>query len=447
MKYDFLMPELRRRWWRETALATVLACILLSFSTASAGALPPPDPGPGSPTPPTAVGTTPSDATKPDTSVPPPVDEESPERLNEPIDPELLESLQQSVVGLVTVWEEPEDPWAFFRLGPAPDPDPKAVTLCTGWFDTPTTIVTAGHCVDPAEGRLFLDDQKVTIDPITGDIVVPPPGREPKRTVYAFQPRELAGAVIPAPTIVRVDRFRVGADGDTAKLEIYGLPPAKPIPIAHTTPRLGHAVTAIGFPGLNVDTADGVDVDALINDEKNPAEVLQESRIQPVSTSGTIISRQFRGGVPVYQTNADLAFGISGGPTVNSHGEAYGVNSQMTLTLFEGGNFNIITDTGMLRDFLDHDQHDAGIAQPTAAAQPPTTPPTPAPVKPSDLPAPALPVGTAVAVSAVGGIVVGAGAALWLRRLRGNRSESNSDQRRTPQHRTSRRTTTDDSDE
>jgi hypothetical protein len=186
---------------------------------------------------------------------------------------------------------------------------------------------------------------------------------DPKRTVWAFQPREMQGAVITAPVIVRVDGFRPADEGDTAKLEMYGLPPAKPLPIAPEAPRLGETVTSIGFPGLNIDETDGVDVEGLVSGGKTPAEVLQDSRLQPVNTSGTITARQFRQGVAVYQINADLAEGISGGPTINSRGEVLGINSQMTVP-FIGQNFNVITDTGMLRDFLAH-----GAAQPGAAPE------------------------------------------------------------------------------
>jgi hypothetical protein len=285
--------------------------------------------------------------------------------LNGLIDPALLASLQQSIVGLVVIWEEPEDPYS---LGPAPA-DPAAgeelpvMTICTGWFDSPTTMVTAGHCVDPAEGRLALDSRSgPAIDPTTGLPQAGQPARpEPKRTVWAFQPREMQGAVITAPIIVRVDGFRSGDEGDTAKLEMYGMPPAKPLPIAPVEPQLGETVTSIGFPGLNIDETDGVDVQGLVSGGKTPAEVLQDSRLQPVNTSGTITAQQFREGVAVYQINADLAEGISGGPTINSRGEVLGVNSKMTVP-FIGQNFNVITDTGMLRDFLGH-----GQAQPEAA--------------------------------------------------------------------------------
>jgi Trypsin-like peptidase domain len=286
--------------------------------------------------------------------------EPAPPPLNGLIDPSLLESVQQSIVGLVVIWEEPEDP---FALGPipesgdatSPDDELPVMTICTGWFDTPTTIVTAGHCVDPEEGRLALDSRVgPPIDPGTGVPMASQSVRpEPERTVWAFQPRELTGAVITAPIIVRVDSFRPADEGDTAKLEMYGMPPAKPLPIAPVAPRLGETVTSIGFPGLNIDETDGVDVRGLMTGGKTPAEVLQDSRLQPVNTSGTITAQQFREGVAVYQINADLAEGISGGPTLSSRGEVLGLNSRMTVP-FLGQNFNVITDTGMLREFLGH---------------------------------------------------------------------------------------------
>ena len=317
------------------ALAPVVACSVMMISGASAAAdTPEPDPPGGS-----------SDGPA----------------LNTLIEPALLESLQQSIVGLVIVWEEPEDP---FAVGEVPEPagptvpgvEPPVITICTGWFDSPTTIATAGHCVDPEQGRLAIDLQNgPAVDPGTGEPLPAPPVRpEPERVVYAFQPREVPGAVITSPIVVRVDSFRPGDEGDTAKLEMHGMPPAKPLAIAPTAPRLGEAVTSIGFPGLNIDETDGINLDALDSGGKTPAEVLQDSRLQPVNTSGTITARQFRNGVAVYQINADLAEGISGGPTVNARGEVYGINSQMSVP-FLGQNFNVITDTGMLREFLGHE--------------------------------------------------------------------------------------------
>jgi hypothetical protein len=339
-----------------------------------------------------------------------PTPEPAPPAPNALIDPGLLESVQQSIVGLVVIWEEPQDP---FALSPIPDPatptspegELPVMTICTGWFDSPTTIVTAGHCVDPKEGRLALDSQSAPpIDPGTGAPLPTQPVRpEPERTVWAFQPRELPGAVVTAPIIVRVDSFRSADEGDTAKLEMYGLPPAKPLPIAPTEPRLGETVTSIGFPGLNIDETDGVDIEGLMSGGKTPAEVLQDSRLQPVNTSGTITARQFREGVAVYQINADLAEGISGGPTINSRGEVLGINSRMTIP-FIGQNFNVITDTGMLREFLGH-----GAAQPESA---PTSEPSQVAIE-NTASAGGQAATWTVVIALLGGAIVGA-LVMWL---------------------------------
>jgi hypothetical protein len=341
-----------------------------------------------------------------------------PAPLNTFIDPGRLESLQQSIVGLVTIWEEPVDPFAMpVVTGPQDAAAPAelpVMSICTGWFDTPTTIVTAGHCVDPKEGRLAMHMQDGPVDPETGWPLPLDPGLpEPQRTVWAFQPRELPGAVLTSPVIVRVHSFRSAEEGDTAKLEVHGLPPAKPLAIAPHSPQLGEAVTSIGFPGLNISETDGIDIPGLMSGGKAPADVLQDSRLQPASTSGTIIARQFRQGVAVYQVSADFDQGMSGGPTVNSRGEVYGINSQMTVPFF-GQNFNVITDTSMLREFLDVQVAEAeaqealieptsqagALAEPTRAAQKNAF------------------AGWSLVLSGLGGVATGGGLVAWAARAR-----------------------------
>jgi hypothetical protein len=303
-----------RRWLRTTVLALITVCLGLSVSGGVAAAGPPP---PGAPIPdagqsepggaqpsveesPSTTSTHGSAAMRPE-----------PAPLNTFIDSARLESLQQSIVGLVTIWEEPVDPFAMPAVtepqDPAAPPELPVMSICTGWFDTPTTIVTAGHCVDPKEGRLAMHMQDGPVDPETGWPLPLDPGLfDPQRTVWAFQPRELPGAVLTSPVIGRVHSFRSAEEGDTAKLEVHGLPPAKPLAIAPTSPQLGEPVTSIGFPGLNISETDGIDIPGLLNGGKAPAEVLQDSRLQPASTSGTIIARQFRQGVAVHQVSADF---------------------------------------------------------------------------------------------------------------------------------------------
>jgi Trypsin-like peptidase domain len=377
-----------RRVLRAT-LAVIATGVFVVLATGSAAAQPTPQPAP-----------------VPTSAAPQPAPGPGPAALNEFIDPALLESLQPSIVGLVTIWEEPVDPftWDVEVIDPS-KPKLPVMTICTGWFDSPTTIATAGHCVDPAEGRIAMHLQEGPVDPETGmPLPLDPSLPEPERTVWAFQPRELADAVLTSPVIVRVDDdFRSADEGDTAKLEVYGMPPAKPLAIASDAPQIGQTVTSIGFPGLNIEVADGVDIAALLSGGKSPGEVLQESRLHPSSTSGTITAHQFWDGVAVHQVSAPLAGGMSGGPTINSRGEVLGINSMGTVF---GQPFNVITDTGMLREFLGHDQAQPAPAAPSMAAEPTSE----TSVSAGHAPTPAAAASTGWAVdgtSLIGGAVLG----------------------------------------
>jgi Trypsin-like peptidase domain len=395
------------------ALAAVCFCVVVASGSAVAGTPPPPAPAPAAP------------SSDPVPEPPHPASEAGPAAsepqrasLNTLIDPAMLESLQQSIVGLVIIWSEHEDPFAWLTAppeaqDPAAQPELPVMSICTGWFDTPTTIATAGHCVDPEEGRIQMHLDRGAVDPETR---LPAPvdysRPAPVATVYAFQPRELPGAVLTSPVIVRVHSLRKAADGDTAKLEVHGMPPAKPLAIAPNAPKLGEPVTSIGFPGLNISDTDGINIEKLLEggEGETPADILQDSRLHPVNTSGTIMSRQFRQGVAVYQVNADFAGGLSGGPTVNSRGQVLGINSQMTLAFF-AQNFNVITDTGMLREFLGHDQ-------PQEPGQPqPAPPPASVAVAPASETTPQLgrvdTTGSAAPTSSVGiAVISGLGGAL-----------------------------------
>jgi hypothetical protein len=87
------------------------------------------------------------------------------------------------------------------------------------------------------------------------------------------------------------------------------------------------------------------------------------------------------------------------------------------MTISFAGNFNIITDTGMLREFLGHDQPQPDQPQP---APPPTAAST---VAPSTAPAPrisgntavqgSLPPGWLLPIPILGAVILGAGL-IWL---------------------------------
>ncbi len=240
--------------------------------------------------------------------------------------------------------------------------DPVSVmTGCTGWFAADDGhIVTAGHCVDPAEGRAailqqFLSDNNA-LDlapeayanwPVEGL----EQGSDPARIVQVVQPPAVEGAVIPDPITVQVVDYQPFADGDLALLKANGLPEATPaLPIAEEPAAIGDPLTAIGFP----DTV---------------AAVTDVTRIRASFKSGTVSSSQVSpDGVAGTEVNAELSFGMSGGPTINDRGEVLGVNSFMTLGVAR--NFNFITDATALRTYLE--RLDVDLAPPPAATPSPT---------------------------------------------------------------------------
>ena len=223
--------------------------------------------------------------------------------------------------------------------------DPVSVmTGCTGWFAAEDGhIVTAGHCVDPAEGRAAILQQFLTDNnaldlapeafanwPVEGL----EQGSEPARIVQVVQPPAVEGAVITDPITVQVVDYQPFADGDLALLKANGLPDATPaLPIAEEPAAIGDPLTAIGFP----DTV---------------AAVTDVARIRASFKSGTVSSSQVSpDGVAGTEVNADLSYGMSGGPTVNERGEVLGVNS--FIALGETRNFNFITDAAALRTYLE----------------------------------------------------------------------------------------------
>ena len=223
--------------------------------------------------------------------------------------------------------------------------DPVSVmTGCTGWFAAEDGhIVTAGHCVDPAEGRAAILQQFLTDNnaldlapeafanwPVEGL----EQGSEPARIVQVVQPPAVEGAVITDPITVQVVDHQPFADGDLALLKANGLPDATPaLPIAEEPAAIGDPLTAIGFP----DTV---------------AAVTDVARIRASFKSGTVSSSQVSpDGVAGTEVNADLSYGMSGGPTVNERGEVLGVNS--FIALGETRNFNFITDAAALRTYLE----------------------------------------------------------------------------------------------
>jgi hypothetical protein len=220
------------------------------------------------------------------------------------------------------------------------------VAQCSGWFaDSAGHVVTAGHCVehDPEETRTeilttHLADAGIPqyrARALAGWRVVGLQGEtEPTRIVKASQPSTVEGSVLDDPLTAEVLDWRSFHEGDVALLKINNLGESTPyLSIATAPASPGDEVTAIGYPG-NVGSVSDVD------------------RLRASFKSGTVSSVQTSPtGVSTTEINAEVAPGMSGGPTVDADGAAIGVNSSGFDDL---QNFNFITDGTALRTFLEH---------------------------------------------------------------------------------------------
>jgi hypothetical protein len=219
--------------------------------------------------------------------------------------------------------------------------DAYSLTTCTGWFASEQGhIVTAGHCVDPAIGRLDLIE--ATLDELgrpdlfadadaNWTVQGPSNGSDILQDVYAFQPHNIDRPVVPDLTLVPILNFRTFEQGDLALLKLDGLrEPAPALPIAAKKPEVRSEIESIGFAGTVSDLTDP------------PRDV-------PVFTPGTITSHRISSwGTPGASVSSPMSAGMSGGPTVDGQGNVVGIN-----TYGGEGDFNFITDTEALIDYLD----------------------------------------------------------------------------------------------
>ena len=255
-------------------------------------------------------------------------------------------------------------------------------TSCTGWFASADGhIMTAGHCVDPTEGRTALLNTYLTeadrLDLLDDAIVNwsvegPNSGDSVEQTVQVIQPNGVEGAIITNnPITAQVVSYRGFEEGDLALLHVAGIEATPALAIAETSPENGDELTAVGFPA----TVSGA-VDA--------------TRVRASFKSGTASSQQFsaESGIPTTEINADISPGMSGGPTVNANGEVLGVNSFILTN--EKRNFNFITDTNDLETFLVSNGVEY-VPAASAEATPEPTEAVAAPLPPVETAAPAPP--------------------------------------------------------
>ena len=266
--------------------------------------------------------------------------------------------------------------------------------VCTGWFASRQgDIVTAGHCVDPAEGKKdiiqqFLSDQvqQGNLTSAQADALLPQAeqnwpvngstqGSPPDRLVQVVQTTDIRDRVVTTPTTVQVTDFKPAGDGDFALLQLPN--PSGPTPalvVADSSPPAGAAITSVGYPGSVIALTDNPQVSFL---------------------SGTASGEQNFQGSSFTQVNTNLSPGLSGGPAVNGDGEVVGTNS---FTITNGNQNNFITSGQALWRFMKNNNLSLVSA--------------PAPKKSASGP----PVSLLGAAAGAALLLVAGGVVLWLRR-------------------------------
>jgi serine protease Do len=218
---------------------------------------------------------------------------------------------------------------------------------CTGFVVNPAGYVaTAGHCVDPgaegARGDIIKaiaeqDAQKdPTIDPnklfdfgmanwkVEGAV-----GGSPIDQTFAVL-RGGANGDKPQSLPARLVDFRPVSQGDVALLKVEASDVASSELATDTDVQVGQQIISVGYPGST--------------------DQITDESMDPDNKDGTVSAKKTAGSVPVYETNAALSGGMSGGPTVGLDGRVVGINSRGPAG--ETQPFNFIAPAAALAELL-----------------------------------------------------------------------------------------------
>lgn len=218
---------------------------------------------------------------------------------------------------------------------------------CTGFVVNPAGwVATAGHCVDPEEartevlknavatwalahpegeeaidpaGRLRYLTENATVEGMTAD-------RGPEIAVNVAYGSGVDGTFAPAT----VEAFEPFEEGDVALVRVQGenLPSSELAGDEDVS--IGTAVLSVGYPSSADDVTDPT--------------------LEPAFTSGKVNRKVTTNTIPQYEIDAEMAQGMSGGPTVNIDGKVIGVNSFRPAA--ETGAFNFVAPSSRVGDLL-----------------------------------------------------------------------------------------------
>lgn len=234
------------------------------------------------------------------------------------------------------------------------------VVQCTGFVVNSTGyIATAGHCVDPDEIRAHFVAEALSIaqqegrylqaspeeartfdafivdgeEPRLAGVRVPTESRgEPQRSILTRWEASVSGLSVGDGVPARLVDFLPFEEGDAAllKVEKSGLNAIQLAPL--DDPPVGTELISIGYP---------VAVDEVT-----------DPNFTPSYKQGTIgkIATVFDGLLKVYEMDAAISGGMSGGPTVDTAGRVLGVNSFKVRG--ESQPFNFVRPTSIITELM-----------------------------------------------------------------------------------------------
>jgi hypothetical protein len=227
---------------------------------------------------------------------------------------------------------------------------------CSGFVVSPSGYVaTAGHCVDPgAEGArreivLAVVQQAVERDSSIDSEKLFDHGMSDWRIEGQVGGSAIdqtfnvlsggAAGVQPQSRPARLVDFRPVSQGDVGllKVEASDMPSSELATDADV--QVGQQVISVGFPGSTDQVTD--------------------PSMDPDNKDGTVSAKKTAGSVAVYETNAALSGGMSGGPTIGLDGRIVGINSRGPAG--ETQPFNFIAPASGLAELLSRAGVKAGL--------------------------------------------------------------------------------------
>lgn len=223
------------------------------------------------------------------------------------------------------------------QFGPGSSMPFIATWACTAFVVNPDGwVATAGHCVDPASAKALIlkraaaeyiaqfpglpesRDPAATFDWLDKNARVegdsPERGPELSLTLLYGTGANVAGKV--AASVVD---FRPIGKGDVALLKVdkHNLPSSQLATDAEVS--IGTSVLAVGFP--------------------ERTQNITGPSLDPTNKSGKVSKKSTMGSAPVYEIDAAVTEGMSGGPTVELNGNVIGVNSLAPIGESQAFNF------------------------------------------------------------------------------------------------------------